>query len=163
MASVSVGAQVKCHFARYCSGYLPIRRINRTRPVRVLLFLEDGKPSRRAFGFFLRYVALSVNWPRLRLPANLPQSLQNQRPGLAARLISRPATPPPVQHPLDCIMAAVRGALSGALGSLIPGLLTRVQSPPFSFSSDVWRLHQSRSLRHEKNHPQSSNNALHNY
>lgn len=57
-------------------------------------------------------------------------------------------------------MAAVRGALSGAPGSLIPGLLTRVRSPPFSFSSDVWRLHQSRSLSHEKNHPQSPNHLF---
>jgi hypothetical protein len=43
--------------------------------VRVLLFLEGGKPSRRAFGFFLRYVALSVNWHNTTHNANFPLSL----------------------------------------------------------------------------------------
>lgn len=57
-------------------------------------------------------------------------------------------------------MVAVRGALSGALGSLIPGLLTRAQSPPFSFSSDVWRLHQSRSFSHEKITPNPPSTTL---
>lgn len=57
-------------------------------------------------------------------------------------------------------MAAVRGALSGAPGSLIPGLLTRAQSPPFSFSSDVWRLHQSRSFSHEKITPNPPSTTL---
>ena len=40
-----------------------------------------------------------------------------------------------LSHSLVRVMAAVRGALSGALGSLIPGLLTRVQSPPFRLAA----------------------------
>jgi len=43
--------------------------------VRVLLFLEDGKPSRRAFGFFLQHVALLVNWYNPIHTANFPLSL----------------------------------------------------------------------------------------
>lgn len=108
----------------------PIRSINKTRLVRVLLFLEDGNPSQRAFGLFLQDVAPLVHCSHSTDMTNLLSSLQNQRPGLAARLISRPATPPSAQHLLDYVMAAVREALSGARGSLIPGLLTRVQVLP---------------------------------
>lgn len=108
----------------------PIRSIDRTRLVRVLLFLEDGNPSQRAFGLFLQDVAPLVHCSHSTDMTNLLSSLQNQRPGLAARLISRPATSPFAQHLLDYVMAAVREALSGALGLLIPGLLTRVQVLP---------------------------------
>ncbi len=71
--------------------------------------------------------------------SNVCRSLSVQRSGLAAR------------HNIKARRSALWRLCVGhfgAPGSLIPGLLTRAQSPPFSFSSDVWRLHQSRSVNH---------------
>ncbi|PQZ89970.1 hypothetical protein CQ048_15875 [Pseudomonas trivialis] len=47
-----------------------------------------------------------------------------------------------------------------APGSVIPGLLTRAQSPRYTFSSDVWRRHQSRSFSHEKITPNPPSTPL---
>lgn len=58
------------------------------------------------------------------------------------------------------MMVAGRGALSCGAGFLIPGLLTRAQSPRYTFSSDVWRRHQSRSFSHEKITPNPPSTPL---
>ena len=64
--------------------------------------------------------------------SNVCRSLSVQRSGLAAR------------HNIKARRSALWRLCVGhfgAPGSLIPGLLTRVPPPPFSFSSDAWRLH----------------------
>ncbi len=80
----------------------------------------------------------------LALGSNVCGSLSVQRSGLAAR------------HNIKARRSAswrLCVGHFGAPGSLIPGLLTRVLPPPFSFSSDVWRLHQSRSVTMHKATP----------
>ncbi len=77
--------------------------------------------------------------------SNVCRSLPVQRSGLAAR------------HNIKARRSALWRLCVGhfgAPGSLIPGLLTRVLPPPFSFSSDVWRLHQSGSVNNVQGHTQ---------